>query len=134
MGGIRDDRVCARLRGDGCPSAPPAQHTFGALNISRAEEGPADPLDVVAARALADVATIGILHERSVRESELLARQLHQALESRVTLEQAKGALSFTGGIPIDAAFQLIRAYARRERLPLSKVAASIVRRELTIG
>ena len=89
---------------------------------------------LVAARALADVATIGILHERSFRESELLAEQLRIALSSRVVIEQAKGVVSFTADLPIDQAFERIRSYARRNQLPLSQVAGRIVRRELHFG
>lgn len=107
--------------------------TIGALNLFRANEGAPEEMDLIAARALADVATIGILHERSIRESESLSVQLNQALQSRITIEQAKGVVSFTSGTPIDAAFQLIRSYARQHRLPLGEVAARIVRRELRI-
>ena len=89
--------------------------------------------DMVAARAFADVATIGILHERSIRESEVLSQQLQLALNSRVVIEQAKGVVSFTNGVPVDEAFDLIRAYARSHQLPLSDVAGRLVRRELTL-
>jgi len=37
---------------------------IGALNLFRAEEGDMEELDVVAAQALADVATIAVLHHR----------------------------------------------------------------------
>jgi AmiR/NasT family two-component response regulator len=50
-----------------------------------------------------------------------------------VIIEQAKGVVSFTADIPIDAAFEMIRTYARSHQLPLSQVAARIVRRELRI-
>ncbi|MET0736232.1 MAG: GAF and ANTAR domain-containing protein, partial [Microbacterium sp.] len=108
--------------------------TIGALNLLRSTEGPPREFDVTAARAFADVATIGILHERSIRESEVLSGQLQQALQSRITIEQAKGVVSYTNGVAIDDAFQLIRSYARSHRLQLSDVAGRIVRRELVIG
>jgi len=107
--------------------------TIGALNLLRSEPGPAEPTDLTAAKAFADVATIGILHERSVRESEILTEQLQSALNSRVVIEQAKGVVSYTNDVPIDEAFRLIRGYARAHRLPLSDVAARLVRRELRI-
>jgi transcriptional regulator with GAF, ATPase, and Fis domain len=109
------------------------ESTIGTLNLLRSEEGPADEADMVAARAFADVATIGILHERSLRESEVLSEQLQIALNSRVVIEQAKGVVSFTNGVPVDEAFDLIRAYARRHQLPLRDVAARLVRRELEL-
>jgi AmiR/NasT family two-component response regulator len=66
-----------------------------------------------------------------MRESEILSEQLQLALNSRVRIEQAKGVVSYTLSVPIDQAFDLIRAYARRNRQPLSVVAGRIVRREL---
>ena len=133
-GAFRDS---ATAHGFGATDAVPLRlrdTTIGALNLLREKEGPPDEFDVTAARAFADVATIGILHERTLRESELLARQLQQALQSRITIEQAKGVVAFTNGVPIDDAFQIIRAYARRHQLPLSSVAARLVNRELRIG
>ena len=107
--------------------------TIGTLNLLRSEAGPAPEADMVAARAFADVATIGILHERSLRESEVLSGQLQLALNSRVVIEQAKGVVSFTNSVPVDEAFELIRAHARRHQLPLRDVAARLVRRELQL-
>ena len=108
--------------------------TIGTLNLLRSEPGSPPDDDLAAARAFADVATIGILHERTVRESEVLSTQLQFALNSRVLIEQAKGVVSFTAGVPIDAAFSLIRAYARQHGLRLSDVAGRVVRRELQLG
>ena len=133
-GAFRDS---ATAHGFGATDAVPLRlrdTTIGALNLLREEEGPPDDFDVVAARAFADVATIGILHERSLRESELLARQLQQALQSRIVIEQAKGVVSFTNGVPIDDAFHIIRSYARSNQLPLSAVAARLVNHELRIA
>jgi transcriptional regulator with GAF, ATPase, and Fis domain len=107
--------------------------TIGTLNLLRSTPGSPPEEDVATARAFADVATIGILHERSLRESEILATQLQTALNSRVLIEQAKGVVSFTAGVPVHEAFTLIRAYARGRGLRLSDVAARLVSRELRI-
>ncbi|WP_200829934.1 GAF and ANTAR domain-containing protein [Microbacterium sp. SLBN-154] len=107
--------------------------TIGTLNLLSAVPGPPSAYDMTAAQAFADVATIGILHERTARRSEVLSQQLQTALSSRVIIEQAKGVVSFTSGVPIDDAFHLIRTYARNHGLPLSDVAARLVRRELRI-
>ena len=64
-GAFRDS---ATAHGFGATDAVPLRlrdTTIGALNLLRAEEGPPDEFDVTAARAFADVATIGILHERT---------------------------------------------------------------------
>ncbi len=107
--------------------------TIGTLNILRATPGPADPADLVAAQAFADVATIGILHERSMSDARSLAHHLQTALDTRVTIEQAKGVVSFTAGVSVEAAFVLLRTYARRRGLRLGDVARRVVRRELRI-
>jgi GAF domain-containing protein len=107
--------------------------TIGSLSLLREEEGTLDELDLVAAQALADVATIGILHERAIHESSVLVEQLKNALNSRVLIEQAKGVLSFTNGISVDAAFDVIRSYARSHRLGLSEVAEQLVAGRLRI-
>ena len=108
--------------------------TIGTLNLLRSEPGSPPEEDMAAARAFADVATIGILHERTVRESEGLSAQLQTALNSRVLIEQAKGVVSFTADVPVDDAFHLIRRYARDHGLRLGEVAARLVRRELRLG
>jgi GAF domain-containing protein len=106
--------------------------TIGTLNLLRTEPGTAPRADIVVAQAFADVATIGILHERSLRESEVLSHQLQFALDRRVVIEQAKGVISFTNGVPIAEAFELLRGYARRNSLPLTDVARRVVLRELS--
>lgn len=108
--------------------------TIGTLNLFRTVSGAAAESDLAAARAFADVATIGILHERVVSDTRSLAEQLRSALDSRVVIEQAKGVVSFTARVPVDQAFLLIRTYARTRGLRLGDVAARIVRRDLRIG
>lgn len=108
--------------------------TIGSLSLLSEEAGLLDAMDLIAAQALADVATIGILHERTLRESSVLVTQLQAALNSRVVIEQAKGVVSFTRGISVDAAFDIIRMYARSHRLGLSDVAEQLVDGRLRIG
>jgi GAF domain-containing protein len=107
--------------------------TIGTLNLLRSTPGEAEEDDIAAAQAFADVATIGILHERSIRESEVLSSQLQAALNSRIVIEQAKGVVSHTRGVSIDEAFTLMREYARSHSLGLSLVAARIVDRTLRV-
>jgi AmiR/NasT family two-component response regulator len=105
--------------------------TIGTLNLMRESPGAAPEESVAAAQAFADVATIGILHERTLRESTVLTEQLQSALNSRIVIEQAKGVVSHTRGVSIDEAFTLIRGYARSHSTGLSLVAARIVNRTL---
>ncbi len=107
--------------------------TIGALNLFRADPGPLVERDRSLAQALADVATIGILQERGSSRRELLARQLQEALSSRIVIEQAKGVLAERAGVHVDAAFQLLRGYARSHGLQLSEVARQVVARDLDL-
>ena len=107
--------------------------TIGALNLFRADPGPLAEGDRSLAQALADVATIGIIQERGSSRRELLARQLQEAWSSRIVIEQAKGVLAERAGVHVDAAFQLLRGYARSHGLQLSEVARRVVARDLDL-
>ena len=107
--------------------------TIGTLNLMRNETGELNSQDVRAAQALADVATIGILQERNLRDAIAIRDQLQIALSSRVVIEQAKGVVAETGGVSMDAAFARIRSHARSRQTPLSVVARQLVSGELRL-
>jgi hypothetical protein len=105
--------------------------TIGAINIF-------DPtlqnLSVHSAnmtQAFADVATIGILQERSYKDQMILTAQLAKALDTRVAIEQAKGVLAERLKISMDEGFGLLRGYARSNNLRLSDVAQAVTGGEL---
>ena len=54
-------------------------------------------------------------------------RQLQEALDSRVVIEQAKGVLAERSGITLDSAFELLRRLARNQRRKLQEVCAEMV-------
>ncbi|MEV6876675.1 GAF and ANTAR domain-containing protein [Amycolatopsis sp. NPDC051128] len=99
----------------------------GALNLFHARPGGLSSDAIEAAQTLADMATIGLLQERSIRRHEILARQLQTALSSRVTIEQAKGVLAERLGITMDSAFAMLRRDARNRNLKLAVVAHAVV-------
>jgi transcriptional regulator with GAF, ATPase, and Fis domain len=100
---------------------------IGALNLFRASPGAFDPGDVRIGQALADVATISLLHERSLRHSDILNEQLQTALNSRVVIEQAKGKLAERLGLDMEQAFALLRDYARNRNLRLADLAQAFI-------
>ncbi|MBB4964977.1 GAF and ANTAR domain-containing protein [Saccharothrix violaceirubra] len=101
--------------------------TIGALNLFGRDAGPMSDRDLRVARALADTATIGILQERTIRRGEILTEQLQSALNNRITIEQAKGILSYAGNITMDRAFAVLRAHGHRSGVPLTEVAHRLV-------
>lgn len=108
------------------------QHGVGALDLLSTTTGALDDDDLLVVQAMADIATIGILQERLIRDQNLLTTQLETALHSRVTLEQAKGVVAERNNIDVDQAFGLIRAFARSTNRLLSETAAGIVDGSLT--
>ncbi len=83
--------------------------------------------EIPLAQALADVATIAIMQDRLARGREVLAEQLQAALNSRVVIEQAKGALATRLDVDHNEAFALIRARARGNRSLLVEAAEEVI-------
>jgi hypothetical protein len=92
------------------------------------------PADLRLAQALAELATIGILSQRELVQSRRLARQLQRALDSRVVIEQAKGAVSAWLGVTPAEAFGLLRSYARARSRPLPQVAGDVLDGATPVG
>ena len=109
------------------------EEVIGSLNLLVRPSGGLDATDLTAAQALADVATISILQHRAAEEARLLAEQLQYALNSRITIEQAKGVLSERSGLDPEAAFESLRRYSRNNNLRLLEVAEGVVRRTLDV-
>jgi GAF domain-containing protein len=109
------------------------EQVVGALNLFRAQPGLLDDEDLAGAQAMADIATISILQERTLREARILAEQLQRALNSRVVIEQAKGVLAERTKINLDEAFELLRTYSRAHNRRLHDVAVAVISSLLTI-
>jgi transcriptional regulator with GAF, ATPase, and Fis domain len=103
------------------------EQVIGALNLFRAAPGAFDVADIRIGQALADVATISLLHERGMRRTETLNEQLQTALNSRVVIEQAKGKLAERLGVDMDQAFSLLRDFARARNRRLSELAQAFI-------
>jgi len=100
---------------------------IGALNLFSDRQVRMDEDALAVGQAMADVATIGLLHERNLHEQTALSEQLQTALNSRVLVEQAKGVLAARADITVDQAFARMRAHARRNGVPLTAVATAVL-------
>jgi GAF domain-containing protein len=100
---------------------------IGALNLFDTTTGVTQPDDLAAAQAFADIATIAILQHRAAQEAQVVNEQLHNALNSRVVIEQAKGMIAERQSLSMEDAFSTLRSYARNNNLRLSDVARDVI-------
>jgi transcriptional regulator with GAF, ATPase, and Fis domain len=110
------------------------EKTIGALNLIRPTAGLLPKGEAAAAQALADVATIGLLHHRAAKETTLLSEQLQYALNSRIVIEQAKGFVAYQLDLDTDAAFSALRGYSRNHNRQLIEVADAVIDRSLDVS
>lgn len=101
---------------------------IGALSLLNLEPEGAHSMSTQLGQALADVATIGILQQRSIGHAEVVTEQLQTALNTRVIIEQAKGMLAaHSGALTPEDAFTALRGYARAHRQRLTDVAREVI-------
>lgn len=100
---------------------------LGAMNLFHDQEGTLDPHSLAVARAMADVATIGLVQQRELHRAHTVEAQLQYALHSRVAIEQSKGVIFEQASVSMSDAFDLLRAHARNHNLKLSDVARRVV-------
>lgn len=105
---------------------------IGVANVFSADAQQLSDREVSLAQSFADVATIGILQAQAIEQTGQLARQLQNALNSRVVIEQAKGVLAERLDVDMQAAFERLRTYARTNNIRLTDVARSAVDGTLT--
>jgi GAF domain-containing protein len=99
---------------------------IGALALFQTDPGPLSTDDITLAQALADIATIAILQQRTLDHGQIERAQLQYALTSRIVLEQAKGILAERWHVTPDDAFATFRTYARTHNLQLAQLARDI--------
>ncbi|POH67796.1 MULTISPECIES: GAF and ANTAR domain-containing protein [Cryobacterium] len=101
--------------------------SLGALNLFLAEPGGLSRRDAELAEAMALYAANSVEKHRKLQSHTTVRDQMQAMLEGRILIEQAKGVLGQRYGVPMDQAFGLLRAEARKLHTSLRDTAAQIV-------
>lgn len=110
------------------------ERTIGSLNLFQgAGRRPLEDADARVAQGFADVATIGLLQQQTLRDADVQTDQLAHALESRIVIEQAKGVLAERHALDAVSAFERLRRHARDHNRKLRAVAHDIVDQRLDL-
>ena len=104
-----------------------AGEVYGAMNLYAAEAHAFDDAAVESARLLAEQAAVALANTRTYSEASDRVRQLQEALETRIVIEQAKGILMGTERIDADAAFDRLKVRSQRTNRKLRVVAEEVV-------
>ena len=103
------------------------RQVLGALNLFTVERQALTDDHLAVAQGMADIATIGLLHERALHDQVVLAEQLQTALHSRILIEQAKGILMREHRCSADAAFDELVRRSNHSNRRLREIAQDIV-------
>jgi|GEM_PF-43363 len=107
--------------------------TLGCLNLFMSNSGPLAPTDIALAQALADVASIAIVQNHANQQTGDRDNHLHHALDSRITIEQAKGMIAEHFTVDMHNAFEILRSHARATGHSLTGIADQLVAGTITI-
>jgi hypothetical protein len=108
--------------------------TIGTLSLLRSDDRLMDEVDVRDAQALADVGTIAVLHRRASLQGPVLNEQLEFAINSRITVAQAKGVVAERLDLDLEQGFVQLRRYAHDHRRRLVDVARDVIDGNLVSG
>ena len=109
------------------PMRRPGDGAVGAMSLLDASAGELEADDVRIVQSLAAVASIRLLQERAIHGAQVLTDQLQTALNTRIAIEQAKGAIAQVLNVSVDQAFELMRAYSRQHQQRLTELARTLV-------
>jgi hypothetical protein len=105
---------------------------LGTLGLFGSNVGALNEEDLRLGQALADVASVALVQDRTAADHTAINEQLQNALTSRVIIEQAKGILAQQGDLRMEEAFLTLRQYSRDKNQRLSDVAHALVYRQLS--
>jgi GAF domain-containing protein len=106
---------------------PYNQMAIGVVAVFSSEAHPWSPEGELALVAFTDLAALTIANTMQSERRGEVAEQLQRALDARVLIEQAKGALVARDGLSAKEAFERMRRQARSERRPVVEVAAEVM-------
>jgi GAF domain-containing protein len=101
---------------------------FGGLNIFRREPVRLTPEEEGVAQTFADLATLVIVQTPTLSSDEVESR-IDVALAGRIVIEQAKGVVADSRGLPMDDAYALLRRLADEQGSTITEVAGSLITR-----
>jgi GAF domain-containing protein len=108
--------------------------TIGSLCIFAEHTDGHDDNDVVLIQLLADAASAALVRQRDGGRLRSYQEQIDDAIQSRVLVEQAKGALAYRRGIQIDEAFQILRRAAHGAGRGMRAMAEDVVQHGADLG
>ena len=100
---------------------------LGALGLFGTTTGDLGDADTLVAQTLAHIACVAILQDAPHTSTTVLP-QLRTALSSRIVVEQAKGYLREHFDVTVEAAFGLLRQYARTQGEHLTEVCRLLIK------
>ena len=106
---------------------PYNQMAIGVVTVYSAKVRPWSPEGELALIAFTDLAALTIANTMQSEQRGELATQLQRALDARVVIEQAKGAMVARDGISPGQAFERMRRQARAERRRVVEIAREIM-------
>src|ERR671910_3845217 len=106
---------------------PYNQQAIGVVVVFSAKTHPWSPEGELGLVAFTDLAALTIANTMQSEERGELASQLQRALDARVVVEQAKGALVAREGVTAGEAFERMRRRARAERRRVVEIAQEIM-------
>jgi GAF domain-containing protein len=106
---------------------PYNQMAIGVVVVFSTKVHPWSPEGELALVAFTDLAALTIANTMQSEQRGRLAEQLQRALDARVVIEQAKGALVARQGVTAKEAFEQMRRRARAERRRVAEIAEEVM-------
>lgn len=104
-----------------------ADELLGALNLYAEAPDAFDEDKMATACMLARPAAASLLNIKTYRDARAVATELRTAMDSRATIEQAKGVLMADHGLDADEAFNVLTRYSQERNRKLRLVADDVI-------